>query len=84
MQTVVVLDNAWAGGRHVEEAKDFYAQDRDMPATPVPGFACEQEHSPVDEAMDVGEIMALDGLLSGPTGTYTDVLTVFESSSIDP
>lgn len=126
VQTVMVLDNAWQGDVHVEEAKDYYAQDRDgnvwylgedvtnfnydasgtltgtdshgswrvgvndavpgfaMPASPQPGFAYEQEHSPKDEAMDVGEIMALDGTLTGPTGTYTDVLTVFETSSIDP
>lgn len=126
VQTVMVLDNAWVGTVHVEEAKDFYAQDRDgnvwylgedvtnfnyddagvltgtdshgawrvgvngaqpgyaMPAAPVPGLAYEQEHSPLDEAMDVGEIMALDGALSGPTGSYSAVLMVFETSSIDP
>ena len=126
IQTVMVLDNVWQDGRHVEEAKDYYAQDRDgnvwymgedvtnfsydaagnmtgtdshgswqvgvndakpgfaMPAAPVPGFAYEQEHSPLDEAMDVGEIMAVDGKLSGPTGDYVDVLTVYETSSIDP
>ena len=126
LQTVMVLDNAWAGGLHVEEAKDYYAQDRDgnvwymgedvvnfnyddagkltgtdshgtwrtgvndakpgyaMPANPQPGFAYVQEHSPRDEAMDVGEIMALDGTLSGPTGDYAEVLSVFETSLIDP
>ena len=126
VQTVMVLDNAWAGALHIEEAKDFYAQDRDgnvwylgedvtnfnydatgvligtdshgswrvgvnnaqpgyaMPAAPVPGFAYEQEHSPLDEAMDVGEIMALDGSVTGPTGNYSDVLMVYETSSIDP
>jgi hypothetical protein len=125
VQTVMVLDNAWAGDRYVEEAKDYYAQDRDgnvwylgedvtnfnyddagrltgtdshgtwrvgvndaqpgyaMPAGPQPGFAYEQEHSPKDEALDIGEIMALDGTLTGPTGAYTDVLTVFETSTID-
>jgi hypothetical protein len=126
VQTQMVLDNAWQGDRHVEEAKDYYAQDRDgnvwymgedvtnftyddagkltgtdshgswralvndavpgfaMPASPQPGFAYEQEHSPKDEAMDIGEIMALDGTLTGPTGSYTDVLTVYETSSIEP
>lgn len=124
--TVMVLDNAWSGGLHVEEAKDYYAQDRDgtvwymgedvtnfhydaagrmigtddhgtwragvndaqagwaMPAAPQPGFAYVQEHSPKDEAMDVGEIMALDGKISGPTGAYSQVLSVFETSLIDP
>ena len=126
VQTVMVLDNAWQGPLHIEEAKDYYAQDRDgnvwylgedvtnfnydaagaltgtdshgtwragvneaqpgyaMPAAPQPGFAYEQEHSPKDEAMDWAEIMALDGALSGPTGSYADVLSVFETSSIDP
>lgn len=126
LPTVMVLDNVWQDGRHVEEAKDYYAQDRDgnvwymgedvtnfryddagkltgtdghgswrvgvngalpgyaMPANPQPGFAYEQEHSPVDEALDLGEIMAVDAKLSGPTGGYTDVLKVFETSATDP
>ena len=126
LQTVMVLDNSWAGKLHVEEAKDYYAQDRDgnvwymgedvvnfkyddtgkltgtdghgtwragvndarpgyaMPANPQPGFAYVQEQSPKDEAMDVGEIMALDGTLTGPTGDHAEVLSVFETSLIDP
>ncbi len=125
VQTVMVLDNAWQGGTHVEEAKDYYAQDRDgnvwylgedvtnftydaagqltgtnghgtwrmgvngavpgyaMPADPQPGFTYEQEHSPKDEALDVGEIMGLDGKVAGPTGEYAGVLMVFETSQID-
>jgi hypothetical protein len=123
--TVMVLDNAWQNGRHVEEARDYYAQDRDgnvwymgedvtnftydaegnltgtdhhgswrvgengarpgfaMPADPQPGFIYEQEHSPQDEALDVGEIMGLKGKVSGPTGAYEDVLMVFETSQIE-
>jgi hypothetical protein len=126
VQTVVVLDNAWQDGRHVEEAKDYYAQDRGgnvwymgedvvnfnyddagkmtgtdshgswrvgvngalpgyaMPANPSPGLAYIQEHAPKDEAMDEGEIVALDASVSGPMGDYVDVLKVFETSSIDP
>jgi hypothetical protein len=34
--------------------------------------------------MDVGEIMALDGTISGPTGAYTQVLSVLETSLIEP
>jgi hypothetical protein len=126
VQTVMVLDNAWAGGRHVEEAKDYYAQDRDgnvwymgedvsnftydaagvltgtddhgtwragvkdalpgfaMPADPQPGLVYFQEHAAADEALDVGEIMALDAGISGPTGDFAGVLAVFETSLIEP
>lgn len=69
---------AWRVG--VNDARPGYA----MPADPLPGLAYEQEHSPRDEAMDIGEIMALDGTVAGPTGHYSDVLMVFETSSIDP
>lgn len=124
--TIMVRDDAYQDGLHVEEALDYYAQDRNgdlwnmgedvtnfnyddsgklidtddhgswrvgvknalpgymMPANPLVGFAYEQEHSPADEALDVGEIMALDGTITGPTGTYSEVLSVFETSSIDP
>lgn len=124
--TVLVRDDAWKDGLHVEEANDYYAQDRDgnvwnmgenvtnfhyddagkltgtdnngtwrvgvnesrpgfmMPGSPQVGFVYEQEHSPIDKALDAGEIMALDGTVTGPTGTYTDVVSVFETSSIDP
>lgn len=124
--TIMVRDDAWHGDLHVEEALDYYAQDRNgdlwnmgedvtnfnyddegnltgtddegswrvgvndalpgymMPATPKVGFIYEQEHSPEDAALDVGEIMGLDGSVTGPTGTYSDVLMVFETSSLEP
>ena len=55
-----------------------------MPATPTKGFSYEQEHAPVDEAMDQGEILAIDGAFNGPSGDYSNVVAIYETSSIDP
>ena len=55
-----------------------------MPAQPAKGFSYEQEHAPVDEAMDQGEILAIDAAFSGPAGDYANVVAIYETSSIDP
>ena len=55
-----------------------------MPADLTAGFAFEQEHAPADAALDIGEIMTVDGTLQGPTGNYDHVLAVFETSTVEP
>ena len=55
-----------------------------MPAKPATGFSYEQEHAPVDEAMDQAEILSVDGAFSGPAGAYANVVATYETSSIDP
>lgn len=126
VKTVMVVDQVFLDGRLVEQAKDYYAQDRagnvwymgedvinisyddddkvvgvddtgtwraglngawpgyQMPAVLKPGFAYEQEHSVADNALDRGEIMAVDGTMQGPLGGYDKVLAVFETSAVEP
>jgi hypothetical protein len=51
---------------------------------PVVGLTLFQEHAPMDEAMDYAEILATDLEISGPSGTYKNVLKTFEASTADP
>jgi hypothetical protein len=55
-----------------------------MPAKPAPGIAFIQEHAPADAAMDAGEIIAVGGTLTGPTGDYTNVVAIYETSPVEP
>ena len=126
VQTTLILDRSFLGGKLVEEAHDFFAQDRAgnvwylgedvinltyddeervtavdthgtwragvdgaapgfaMPAAAQVGMVYFQEHAPVNEALDVGEILSLDGSIKGPLGSYDKVLAVFETSQIEP
>ena len=36
------------------------------------------------EALDVGEILSLEGQIEGPLSSYDKVLAVFETSQIEP
>lgn len=54
-----------------------------MLAHPKPDFAYEQEHSPKDEAMDTGEIMDVNLTMLGKLGPYSNVVAIFETSSIE-
>ncbi len=55
-----------------------------MPANPVAGMVYFQEHAPSDDALDLGEIMGVDGNIDGPSGHYGNVLAVFETSLVEP
>ncbi len=52
--------------------------------TPTVGLTLFQEHAPTDEAMDYAEVVAIDLEITGPSGTYKDVLKTFEASTADP
>ncbi len=126
VQSTLIRDRTFLDGSLVEEALDYYAQDRmgnvwylgedvtnliyddadkvtgtdhhgtwragvndalpgyAMPANPVAGLTYFQEHAPADEALDVGEIMRIDGSIDGPSGHYENVLAVFETSLVEP
>lgn len=55
-----------------------------FPADPAPGPALFQEHAPEEEAMDWGRVEATGLTLEGPAGTFTDVVRVYESSTVEP
>lgn len=55
-----------------------------MLAQPVVGQAIMQEIAPVEEAMDYAAYLAIDATVTGPAGTFTDVIQTFEGSTIDP
>ena len=126
VQTTLILDRSFIDGMLVEEAHDFFAQDRAgnvwylgedvinltyddedrviavdthgtwragvdgaepgfaMPAAPQVGMVYFQEHAPANEALDVGEILSLEGQIEGPLSSYDKVLAVFETSQIEP
>lgn len=69
---------SWRAG--VNEALPGYA----MPAGPVPGLAYEQEHAPADKALDRAEIVAVDGTLDIGGHSYTQVVSVYETSAAEP
>jgi hypothetical protein len=54
-----------------------------MPGTPKVGLTLFQEHAPNDEAMDYAEILAVDLALTGPAGTYENVLKTYEASTVE-
>lgn len=55
-----------------------------FPADPTPGPAVFQEHAPEEEAMDYGRVEATGLTVEGPAGTFTDVVKVYESSTVEP
>ncbi len=50
---------------------------------PQVGLALFQEHAPADEALDYAEILAIDLEITGPGGTFRDVMQTFESSTVE-
>jgi hypothetical protein len=55
-----------------------------MPANPQPGLTYEQEHAPADQALDRAEILGLSAPISVPAGTFDPVLSILETSAIEP
>lgn len=51
---------------------------------PEVGLTLFQEHAPVDEAMDYAEILAIDLEITGPGGSYKNVMKTYEGSTVDP
>ena len=51
---------------------------------PEVGLTLFQEHAPADEAMDYAEILAVDLEITGPGGTFKDVMKTYEASTVDP
>lgn len=48
------------------------------------GLTQFQEHAPADEAMDYAEILAFDLEITGPAGTFKNVLKTYEASTVEP
>ena len=55
-----------------------------MPANPAVGFAYFQEHATADGALDEGLILSLTDMVSIDLGDFTDVLTVLETTQLEP
>lgn len=51
---------------------------------PVAGLTLFQEHAPADEAMDYAEILAIDLEITGPAGTFQNVMKTYEASTVEP
>ena len=51
---------------------------------PQVGLTLFQEHAPADEAMDYAEVLAVDLEITGPGGTFKDVMKTYEASTVDP
>ena len=51
---------------------------------PEVGLTLFQEHAPADEAMDYAEILAIDLEITGPGGSYKNVMKTYEGSTVDP
>ena len=54
-----------------------------MPAQPIVGDAYRQEYL-AGEAEDMGEVLAVDGALEGPAGSYSDVVTTRDWTPLEP
>ena len=50
---------------------------------PVLGLTLFQEHAPQDQAMDYAEVVATGLNITGPAGTFHDVVKTFEGSTVD-
>ena len=70
--------SAWKAGVH--GAKPGIS----VSGQPEVGLTLFQEHAPADEAMDYAEILAVDLKVTGPAGTFTDVMKTYEASTVDP
>jgi hypothetical protein len=55
-----------------------------MPAHPRPGDAYRQEYFPPGKALDEAHVLRLDGSLTVPFGSFTDVLVTSEFSPAEP
>lgn len=51
---------------------------------PTVGLSQFQEHAPADRAMDYFEVMATDLEITGPAGSFKNVLKTFEGSLAEP
>lgn len=70
-------DSSWRAG--VNGAQPGYQ----MLATLTPGYSYFQEFAEADGALDQAMILGFLDMLTVPGGTFSDVLMIFESSSID-
>jgi hypothetical protein len=50
---------------------------------PVLGLTLFQEHAPMEEAMDYAEVVAVGLEITGPAGTFKDVVKTFEGSTVE-
>jgi hypothetical protein len=55
-----------------------------MPAQPRPGDAYRQEYYPPGKALDQARVLRLDGRLTVPDGTFSNVLVTSERSPLEP
>jgi hypothetical protein len=55
-----------------------------MPANPQPGFNYYQEFSPADGAVDQAQVVSLNGSLTVPFGTFTNVQKSLETTDVEP
>jgi hypothetical protein len=55
-----------------------------LAGAPVVGLTLFQEHAPGDEAMDYAEVVAVGLDITGPAGTFNDVVKTYEASTADP
>jgi hypothetical protein len=70
-------DSAWRAGVNDAAPGISVSGKREV------GLTLFQEHAPADEAMDYAEILAIDLEITGPGGTFHDVVKTFESSTVD-
>ena len=70
--------SAWRAGVH--DAKPGIS----VSGQPQVGLTLFQEYAPVDEAMDYAEILAVDLEITGPGGTFKEVMKTYEASTVDP
>jgi hypothetical protein len=54
-----------------------------LPAAPAVGLTLFQEQAPADEAMDYAEVVAVGLEITGPAGTFHDVIKTFETSTVE-
>lgn len=71
-------DSAWRAG--VNGAQPGIS----IAGAPVVGLTLFQEHAPQDKAMDYAEVLATDLEITGPAGTFKNVLKTFEASTVEP
>jgi len=90
--------NVWYLGEEVDNYENGQVVDHDgsweagvdgalpgivMPAAPAVGDAYRQEYL-VGEAEDMGEVLAVDARVAGPTGSYTGVVTTRDWTPLEP
>jgi hypothetical protein len=54
-----------------------------LSGAPVVGLTLFQEQAPQDEAMDYAEVVAVGLQITGPAGTFQDVVKTFEASTVE-